>query len=137
MGQTDRHGKNMMYGRVPGGGLRPIVIDNGLMLLNGAFGKAYGFNANGNPNEIRPDRVLFAASGYNHNANVLRKAAKDWLKKYGRDKAHTEMEQLAQRMQERARIVGMSPEQREYIIARAQWTIDNWEDFIDTIETYG
>ena len=40
-------------------------------------------------------------------------------------------------MQERAQVLTMSPEQREYIIARAQWTIDNWEEFIDTIEKYG
>jgi hypothetical protein len=129
IGNTDRHGKNIMVGQDENGLWRLIPIDNGLAIFNGGFQKAEN-NAD-NPLHLLPDRVIRGDYG---NRNAVLGVAKQWIDRIGRDAARNQVIEFAERMRKRAEILEFIDQRaNEYLSARAQWIIDNVDQYLDAI----
>ena len=133
IGQTDRHAKNFMFGEVDVEGetkFRLVPIDNGLALFNGEFGKA----------DRHEDNFLYidpigAVQGAYGNANGAMWLAKEHVANIGDDEARNVIIQFAERMRERAEVLDLIDRRaNEFISQRAQWILDNLDDFLDAVK---
>lgn len=130
IGNTDRHGHNLMWGDTPNGKKRLVVIDNGLALMNGHFGEAGNAFDQGNPLRMTPDKVIAGRYG---NANTVKAIAAQY---YAQNpaKARTALEEFAKRMQERAKLLAFVDDRvYDYIDARTQWVLDHLDDYLRSL----
>ena len=134
IGNTDRHKNNYMYGQDPNTGKwRLVPIDNGLAMFNGDFGKAN--EKMPNALYLKPDDVIRGGHG---NANGARALAQEYIDKIGRDAARDQVKEFAERMRLRAEILKfIDPRANEYLSKRAQWVLDNLDEYLDAIGQRG
>ena len=134
IGNTDRHGGNIMVGVDPITGKQRIVpIDNGLALFNARFGTAE--KQSQDPVYLRPDKVIAGNYG-NYNAAVG--VAAQYAQSIGRDAAKDQIKEFAERMKARAEVLQFIDDRAgDYMSARAQWILDNLDKYLDSIMSTG
>lgn len=144
VGQTDRHGANIYWGKDSKGHGMPIFIDNGLALFNGGHRDTNDTTARDNskrPWEFNPMEILFRVNGanrvtWNQNANLT--AATERAGQIDETKLKETISEWAARMRDEA----MKREQEfrndataTFVARRAQWIIDNVDDVAEALRT--
>ena len=130
IGNSDRHGGNFMWGVDPvTGKARLIPIDNGLAMFNAGFGKPE--ESPNDPLHVNPLKVIQGDYG---NRNQVGKFGKRWVQEIGEDAARSQVVEFAQRMRDRAEKIKFVDERAsEYLMARADFIINDPKKFIDTV----
>ena len=130
IGNSDRHGGNFMWGTDPATGkARLVPIDNGLAIFNGAFGKPEE-NQN-DPLHLNPLKVITGNYG---NFNQVGKLGKKYINGIGEQAAVSQVVEFATRMRERAEAMKfVDPRANEYLMARADFILQNPQKFVDTV----
>lgn len=134
IGNSDRHGGNFMWGRDTLGQARLVPIDNGLALFNGSFGVAEKHKQN--PLHLDPIKILTNEDMYG-NKNQVAKFAGQWANEIGDEAAINQVVEFAIKMRERAEALKFADERaNEYLIARANYIIDNASELVDTLRNF-
>jgi hypothetical protein len=143
MGQSDRHGSNIMHGTAADGSRVPVFIDNGLMVFNATHGsfvnnkKPFKRNDEGTwlthtPADMVGPHMRRERIG---NPNSLRYGAQDLLKSMSRADGVSAITEFAERMRRTAESLDIDDDTRRFTMLRAQWVIDNADDVYDSILT--
>lgn len=140
IGQTDRHGGNLMAGVVRGRHRTPVFIDNGLALFNGGH-RSVPQPATDRTNvkapwEFSPADILFKKNGAHRvswNVNSLLSAAQETAQGMSDDEVRETLTEWATRMRDEA--IKRQAEFRNtatarFVAARAQWVLDHMDEIV-------
>ena len=128
LAQTDRHGGNYMYAKDRDGNYWPVIIDNGLMMMNAAFGRH--FSSTGKPGDyagniasidwsnsrLFPNKFVDSATG---NTNQIAKKSAGFVRELGVAEAEKFVQDFLARMKARAEVLEFAdPATRDFVLGR-------------------